>query len=81
VNFASAGAMNLIRNERLKLFATYLNGLAIALFAVGGLAPVFSTLYGSVANNSTIFVAVVSVSCLVAALHWIASLVLKRLLP
>ncbi|PSJ60489.1 amino acid transporter [Kumtagia ephedrae] len=75
--------MSLIRNERLKLFATYLNGLAIALFAVGGLAPVFSTLYGTVTNSSTISVVVVSVICLVvsAALHWMASLVLKRLLP
>ena len=29
----------LVRNERTKLTATYLNGLAIAVFAVGALAP------------------------------------------
>ena len=31
--------MSLIHNERIKLRATYLNGLAIAVFAVGSLAP------------------------------------------
>jgi cation transport ATPase len=29
----------LIRNEQAKLTATYLNGIAIALAAVGGIAP------------------------------------------
>jgi hypothetical protein len=29
-----------VRNERTKLTATYLNGLAIAILAVGALAPV-----------------------------------------
>ena len=33
----------LIANERVKLSATYLNGLAIAVFAVGGLAPLVGT--------------------------------------
>ncbi|GJE16047.1 amino acid transporter [Methylobacterium marchantiae] len=32
----------LVANERSKLTATYVNGLAIALFAVGGLAPMFA---------------------------------------
>lgn len=30
----------LVTNERLKLRAAYLNGLAIAVFAIGSLAPV-----------------------------------------
>jgi hypothetical protein len=34
----------LVANERAKLTATYINGLAIAMFAVGGLAPVVSAL-------------------------------------
>ena len=34
--------MSLVHNERTKLRATYLNGLAIALFAVGALAPLFT---------------------------------------
>lgn len=28
-----------IHNERLKLLATFLNGIGISVFAVGGLAP------------------------------------------
>lgn len=32
----------LIANERAKLTATYLNGIAVALFAVGGLAPLIA---------------------------------------
>jgi uncharacterized membrane protein YfcA len=31
--------MKTIHNERLKITATFLNGLAIAIFAIGGLAP------------------------------------------
>ncbi len=32
----------LVRNERTKLTATYFNGVAIAVFAVGALAPMIS---------------------------------------
>ena len=39
--------MNLVQNEKAKLTATYVNGLAIATAAVGGLAPLFSTLYSA----------------------------------
>jgi hypothetical protein len=31
--------MSLIENERAKLLATYFNGLAIAVMAIGGFAP------------------------------------------
>jgi Na+-driven multidrug efflux pump len=34
-----------VHNERTKLTATYLNGVAIAVIAVGGLAPIFSAFY------------------------------------
>jgi hypothetical protein len=73
--------MSLIRNERLKQFATYLNGLAIATFALGGMAPIFSILYGTTANPISGFTALVAVSCLIgsAALHYVASVVLKGL--
>lgn len=37
----------LVRNERAKLSATYVNGLAIATFAVGGLAPLVTLLSAS----------------------------------
>ena len=76
--------MNVIHNERLKLLATYLNGMAIAIFAVGGLAPSFAMIYGTnISASSTAFVAVVAVSCLFASigLHYLASLILMRLSP
>ncbi len=37
----------LVDNERLKLLATFLNGLGIAVFAVGALAPLISAIYAS----------------------------------
>jgi hypothetical protein len=39
--------LSLVGNEQAKLTATYVNGLAIAIFAVGGLAPLFSNLYAA----------------------------------
>jgi hypothetical protein len=42
--------MSLVHNERTKLTATYINGLAIAVFAVGGLAPILSNLYAGAPN-------------------------------
>ncbi len=73
--------MYLIRNERLKLFATYLNGLGIAVFAVGGLAPVLSMLNGTLPASSTVIVAIVGTICFLvsAALHYAGSLVVKGL--
>lgn len=38
----------LVRNEQAKLTATYLNGLAIAIFAVGALAPLVAYISGSI---------------------------------
>jgi hypothetical protein len=35
-----------VHNERVKLTATWFNGVAVALFAVGGLAPLFTMLHG-----------------------------------
>jgi hypothetical protein len=44
--------MSLIHNEQTKLTATYLNGLAIAVAAIGGLQPLVSEMpWGS----STVF--------------------------
>lgn len=70
-----------IHNERLKLLATFLNGIGVAVFAVGGLAPVFSSLYGQ--NGPTLFLMLVSTICFLTAcaLHYSASTVLKRLKP
>lgn len=74
--------MNLIHNERIKLFATYLNGLAIAIFAVGALAPSFSMLYGTLPNSGSSFTAVTPICVIVsAALHYAGSIALRRLRP
>ena len=75
--------MSLVRNEQTKLTATYLNGLAITVFAVGGLAPVFSYAFGSIAGQPPWVVAVVAVICLLAsvALHLAARRILRDLNP
>jgi hypothetical protein len=36
-----------IRNERTKLTATWLNGLSVALYAFGGLAPLASSIHNA----------------------------------
>lgn len=38
--------MNLIHNERLKLLATAMNNVAIAVVVTGAVAPVLGSLYG-----------------------------------
>ena len=70
-----------IHNERIKLLATFVNGTGIAVFAVGGLAPVFSGLYGS--SGTTAFLLLVSAVCFLVAcaLHYAGSVILKRLKP
>lgn len=73
--------MPLIRNEQTKLTATFLNGLAIAIFAVGGLAPIFSNLYNPDGIPGLVYL-VSSVCFLTAAgIHWVARQVLRGLKP
>lgn len=71
--------MSLILNEQTKLSATFINGIAIAMFAVGGLAPVFSSLNGP--NGPTPILLYTSGICfiLALALHYVARRVLRRL--
>lgn len=73
--------MSLIHNERIKLLATYLNGVGIAIFAVGGFAPIISSLYSQ--TGPTLILMLVSLVCFLvsAVLHYAASNVLKRLKP
>jgi hypothetical protein len=76
--------MSLVRNERMKLTATYINGISIALFAVGGLAPLFSTLYASAGSAQPMWViAIVSLICFIlsVALHFVARWILRGLVP
>ena len=74
-----ADLANTIHNERIKLLASFVNGCGIAVFAVGGLAPVFSSLYGT--SGPSVFLLFVSVVCFLVAgtLHYAASATLKRL--
>ena len=68
----------LIRNEQAKLTATYLNGIAIALAAVGGIAP-------WIASAETLTIsplrAVLTVGCFATSvgIHWAARRVLGKL--
>jgi hypothetical protein len=75
-----AGAERAIHNERVKLGATWLNGLSIAVFAVGGFAPVISGFSGE--RTVTLVVGFVSVICILlsGALHYWARASLKRLI-
>ncbi len=71
--------LSTIRNEQTKLTATFLNGLAIASFAVGGLAPSVGMASGSVPASP--LVAFLMAYCLIAslALHLIARRFLRRM--
>ena len=73
--------MSLVRNEQAKLSANYLNGVAIAVFAVGSLGSLIPALARD--GGPTIFSVVVSGVCFVLslALHLIARRVLRRLVP
>ncbi len=72
--------MSLVANEQVKLTATYLNGLAIAIFAVGGLAPLVAVVSGTV-QAGAVQIVVLSTVCVAASLtlHLLARRSLKRL--
>lgn len=59
----------LISNERAKLRANFLNGLAVAVFAVGGLAPIVTAI--SSLNAPGITLSIVGTLCVLLsyALH------------
>lgn len=68
-----------VHNERIKLLASFVNGAGIAVFAVGGLAPIFSSLYR--ASGPSFFLLFISALCffVAGALHYAGSTILKRL--
>lgn len=70
--------MALIHNERTKL-GTYRNGVAIAVFAIGALAPLVSCACGANGGGGTRLA--VSGGCLALSgtMHWLARFVLGRL--
>lgn len=71
--------MSLIRNERTKLTATFLNGLAIAIFAVGGLTQSIRAF--NEPTTVTLGTVVLGVVCLLGAfaLHMTGRWILGRL--
>ena len=81
-DLASGPCAVLIANERAKLTATYFNGLAIAVFAVGGLAPLFSIVLSSAPSSfPTWAVLLNAMICwfVSAGVHWIARRYLGRM--
>jgi hypothetical protein len=72
--------MSLVGNERTKLTATYLNGVAIAVFAIGSFAPLVSLAFVGSATTSGILVWIAGGRVIFSfALHLIARLFLGRL--
>ena len=73
--------MSLVGNEQAKLTANYLNGVAIAVFAVGSLGSLIPAL--ATDGSPTVFSVTISGVCFVLslALHLIARRVLQRLVP
>lgn len=72
----------LIGNERAKLTATFLNGVAVALIAVGALAPSLAPKPPVPPSDAALTIqALTSLSCLIGglSLHLIARLFLRGL--
>ena len=74
----------LVANDRTKLSATYANGLAVAIFAVGGFAPFISTALVAPPNvphfGPVLFVMAI---CWIISgtIHWAAREALRELRP
>lgn len=76
--------MSLVHNERTKLTATWLNTLASASIAAGGISPLVAILYGfSQPHQEMGITALLSLIWILAGigLHIVARLVLGRLKP
>ena len=73
--------MSKARDEQIKLTATFLNGVAIAMGAVGGIAPLAAVTYGVPGSATFPATAVVGLGWLAGAvvLHLIARRSLRRL--
>ena len=72
--------MSLVHNEKAKLTATYLNGMAIALAVVGGVAPWITFLIQPLpASPATLTIMSFGCICLSLSLHFGARKMLDRL--
>lgn len=70
-----------IHNERTKLTATWLNGISIAMYAVGGLTPMFSSIYNSGGPGLLIVLGTMICFFAATALHLLARRTLKGMKP
>ncbi len=67
-----------VSNEKAKLTASYLNGLALAVLTVGGFSPFVLKLQGNEVNLETGYFAL-SCIALSVIIHWIARSLLERI--
>ena len=70
------------RIEKIKLSATYLNGIAVAVFAVGGFAPLFTAGRPHPGDGEAFLTFVgLTVGCWIASagIHYFARSILDRL--
>ena len=70
------------QTEQVKLSATYLNGIAVAVFAVGGFAPLFAPVHPRFEDGTAFWVYISStLGCWIVSgsLHYRARRILDRL--
>lgn len=70
-----------VANERIKFPATYANGLAVAICAVGGFAPFPSTALSDRPHCAPVLVALVVGWIMSGAIHWAVRRALRDLRP
>ena len=73
--------MSLVHNEQVKLTATFLNGVAQGVFAVGCLGPIVAMLLGTVPFGPIPPGVAAACWVLASVLHLMARRVLRRLTP
>lgn len=71
--------MSLVHNERAKLTATFLNGIALATFAVGSLGPSVATVTGGIPPSRPVLLLAAGCFVLALALHLLARRLLGNL--
>ncbi|WP_136686181.1 amino acid transporter [Falsirhodobacter xinxiangensis] len=70
-----------IHNEQTKLTATFVNGLAIAVFAVGGVTQAIKALTDPATVNARSIAVTAICFSLAIALHWMARWILGKMKP
>ncbi|MGU3466618.1 amino acid transporter protein [Methylobacterium sp. C33D] len=77
----SDGDEKLVANERIKFTSTYANGLAVAIFAVGGFAPFISTALSDSPHFATVLVAMAIGWIMTGVILWVVRHALRNLRP